>query len=295
MKKLLTLAVAGIFLAVGFAATADAKIKKPGFQKKAPKMPKTAYSEGSAGSGSIAGKVNYKGNPPGAKPFTISKNPEICGVEDSAKKASGGQQYSKDGKRIFHFTYAPDGVLQHTVVFIEGIESGKPWGDFAAEMQIRAEDCAFLDYMSLVRDGTTVFKTTNLDPVLHNPHTFYFAGKARKTFFNVAVNPKGEKGDSTGFTFEGKMAMKKGKARVFKLECDQHDFMHTWAWNASNPYATIVAADGTYTLDGVPDGTYNVCAWHPEVGVWCDEVAVAGATTHDFTMCDKRGIKKGCS
>lgn len=294
MKKLLTLAVAGIFLAVGFSATADAKIKKPGFQEKAPKMPKTAYSEGSAGGGSVAGKVNFSGKVPDPKPFTISKNPEICGLADSGKGPSGGQQYSKDGKRIFHFTYAPDGALQHTVVFIEGIESGKPWGDFGAKMAIRGEDCAFLDYQNLVRDGVTEFEATNLDSVLHNPHTFYFKGKARKTFFNVAINPKGEAGDKTGFKFEGKLAMKKGNARIFKLECDQHDFMHSWAWNASNPYATIVAADGTYTLDGVPDGTHNVCAWHPDSGIWCDEVAVAGATTHDFTMCGKSGMKKGC-
>ena len=40
MKKLLTLAVAGVFLAVGFAATADAQVKKPGYQKKMPKVPK---------------------------------------------------------------------------------------------------------------------------------------------------------------------------------------------------------------------------------------------------------------
>ncbi len=296
MKKMFTLAVAGVFLAFGFGAatapTADAKIKKPGYQKKAPKMPKTAYVEGSAGGGSVAGKVAYSGKVPAPKPFTISKNPEVCGIEGSGEKTSGGQQVSKGGKRIFHFTYAPGGVAQHAVVFIEGIETGKPWGDFGAKMNIRAEDCAFLEYQNLVRDGTTVFETVNLDPVLHNPHTFYFAGKARKTFFNVAVNPKGEAGDKTGFTFEGKMAMKKGKARVFKLECDQHDFMHSWGWNASNPYAQIVNADGTYSLDGVPDGTHNVCVWHPETGIWCDEVAVAGATTHDFTICNK--MKKGC-
>ena len=292
MKKLLTLAVAGVFLAVGFAATADAKIKKPGYQKKMPKMPKKAYTEGEAGGGSITGKVDYGGTPPEPKPFTITKNPEICGQEDKAKEISGGQQYSTDGKRIFHFTYAPDGALQHSVVFIEGIESGKPWGDLGAEMNIRGKDCSFLEYMNLVRDGTTEFKAHNEDSVLHNPHTFYFKGKARKTFFNVPMNPKGEENDKLTFKFEGKMAMAKAKARIFKLECDQHDFMHAWGWNASNPYATIVAADGTYSIDGVPDGTYNLCAWHPMLGLWCDEVAVAGAATHDFTLC--KPLKKGC-
>ena len=91
MKKLLTLAVAGVFLAFGFAATADAQIKKPGFQKKAPKMPKTAYAEGSAGGGSVAGKVSYSGKVPDPKPFTISKNPEVCGIEGSGKATSGGR------------------------------------------------------------------------------------------------------------------------------------------------------------------------------------------------------------
>ena len=271
-------------------AAADAKVKKPGYQKKMPKI--SDYAEGSAGGGSVSGKVNYKGTPPEPKSFTITKNPELCGVEDSAKATSGGQQYSKDGKRNFHFTYAPDGALQHAVVFIEGIKTGKPWGDVGAKMDIRGEDCTFLEYMNIIRDGTTEFKATNLDSVLHNPHTFYFKGKARKTFFNQAMNPKGELADTQAFKFDGKLAMAKAKARIFKLECDQHDFMHSWGWNAQNPYIAQVAADGTYSIDGVPDGNHMLCAWHPETGLWCDEVAVSGATTHDFTLCEK--MKKGC-
>jgi len=294
MKKMITLAVAGIFLAFGFAAAVDAKstVKKPGYQKKTPKMPKEAYKEGAAGGGSITGKVSYGGKVPDPKPFTISKNPDICGVEGSGQEISGGQQYSKDGKRVFHFTHAPGGALNHAVVFIDFVAEGKPWGDLGARMDIAGKDCGFFPYMNIVRDGTTVFEAVNDDPVLHNPHTFYFKGKARKTFFNVGINPKGEAGDRTGFTFEGKMAMAKAKARIFKLECDQHDFMHSWGWNAHNPYVAEVAADGTYSIDGVPDGTYNVCAWHPDTGVWCDEVAVAAGTTHDFTLCKK--MKKGC-
>jgi len=292
MKKLLTLAVAGVFLAVGFAATADAQVKKPGYQKKMPKMPKAAYKEGSAGGGSIAGKVAFTGDLIAPKPFTISKNPEVCAKDGMASEISNGQQYSKDGKRYFNFTYTPDGITRHAVVFIDNVAEGKPWGDLGATMDIVGQDCGFFPYMSIIRDGTTVFETVNEDTVLHNPHTFYFKGKARKTFFNVAVNPKGEAGDKTGFTFEGKLAMKKGKARIFKLECDQHDFMHAWGWNASNPYVAMVADDGTYSIDGVPDGTYNVCAWHPMLGATCDEVAVAAGTTHDFTLC--KGLKKGC-
>ncbi len=292
MKKLLTLAIAGVFLAVGFAATADAQVKKPGYQKKTPKMQKEAYKEGSAGGGSISGTVNYAGEVPGAKPFTISKNPEVCGQDGLASEISGGQQFSKDGKRMFNFTHVVDKKIRHAVVFIDNVAEGKPWGDLGAKMDIVGKDCGFFPYQNIVRDGTTVFEAVNEDSVLHNPHTFYFKGKARKTFFNVAVNPKGEAGDKTGFTFEGKMAMKKGKARIFKLECDQHDFMHAWGWNASNPYVAIVGDDGSYSIDGVPDGTYNVCAWHPDTGIWCDEVAVAAGTTHDFTLCNK--MKKGC-
>ncbi len=293
MKKILTLAVAGIFLAVGFAATSDATIKKPGYQKKMPKMPKAAYSEGSAGGGSVTGKIGYSGKPLEAKPFTISKNPEVCGVENSGNEISGGQQVSRNGKREFFFTYAPDGGLRHSVVFIDSIETGKPWGDTGAKLDIVGKDCGFFNYMNIIRDETTVFEAVNEDSVLHNPHTFYFKGKARKTFFNVAINPKGEKGDKTGFEFKGKMAMAKGKARIFKLECDQHDFMHAWGWNASNPYVAIVADDGTYSIDGIPDGKHNLCAWHPMLGLWCDEVEIAGAVTHDFTLCT--AMKKGCS
>ena len=40
--------------------------------------------------------------------------------------------------------------------------------------------------------------------------------------------------------------------------------------------------DGTFTLDGVPDGTYEVKAWHPVLGEKSATVTVKGAAMASF-------------
>ncbi|MEZ4365505.1 MAG: carboxypeptidase-like regulatory domain-containing protein [Kofleriaceae bacterium] len=48
-------------------------------------------------------------------------------------------------------------------------------------------------------------------------------------------------------------------------------------WWRSSTYATTTAADGSYRLDDVPDGTYQLVVWHPPVArVGADGVVVEG-------------------
>ena len=69
---------------------------------------------------------------------------------------------------------------------------------------------------------------------------------------------------------------------TYEVECDAHDFMHAWAFTAENPYAAVTKEDGTFTLDGLPDGTYEVKAWHPVLGEKSATVTVKGAAMASF-------------
>jgi hypothetical protein len=74
-----------------------------------------------------------------------------------------------------------------------------------------------------------------------------------------------------------------------KVECDQHGFMQAWFYPVENPYYAVAGADGTYTIDQVPAGKYEVVAWHPILGHMEKEVTVgaSGKASLDFEFTAK--------
>jgi hypothetical protein len=79
-----------------------------------------------------------------------------------------------------------------------------------------------------------------------------------------------------------KQPVKVRRANVVKIECDAHDFMHAWAFTADNPYAAVTKEDGSFSIDGLPDGDYELKAWHPVLGEKSAKVTVKGAATASF-------------
>ena len=75
-----------------------------------------------------------------------------------------------------------------------------------------------------------------------------------------------------------KLRVKKGN--VVKIQCDQHDFMHAWLRVATNSYWTMASdKDGTYKIDGIPPGKYQLVAWHPILGEQKKEITVSDGGT----------------
>ena len=215
--------------------------------------------------GAIAGKISFKGKVPDPQHFLVQKNPDFCGKE-----------------RDFAFVRVKDGALQNVVVLIESIEKGKPFP--ATPTEFIGKECAFLPFVSIARkkgvDGWPVFKIENTDTVIHNPHTYAVSGKTRATLWNIGLPEKGSK-------LEKELKIRKGN--VIKLECDQHDFMHSWTRVVEHPYFAVVEDDGTFKIDGVPPGKYKLVAWHPILDEQTQEVTVAakGSAKADFTFAGK--------
>jgi hypothetical protein len=67
------------------------------------------------------------------------------------------------------------------------------------------------------------------------------------------------------------------RSNVVKIECDAHDFMHAWAFAADSPYAAVTKDDGSFAIDGVPPGDYELKVWHPVLGEKSTKVSVRGS------------------
>jgi hypothetical protein len=96
--------------------------------------------------------------------------------------------------------------------------------------------------------------------VLHNPHSFKVKGPSSATIFNIALSNKGDKLDKPL-----KPNSPKPGESVFRMQCDQHDFMQIWALPVTSPYYAVVGEDGKFTIKDVPAGKYKVVAWHPRL------------------------------
>lgn len=212
-----------------------------------------AYEGGAAGGGKITGKVAFKGAPV-SKKLPITKDNTVCGT----------------GEREIVEVNAKNGNLGGAVVYVAKIDKGKAWGE-ADKAVLDQKGCRFApDVLVVKKDSELTIR--NSDPVLHNIHTYEIIGAVRRTMFNVGQPDKGDM----------KQPVKVRRANIVKIECDAHDFMHAWAFTADNPYAAVTKDDGSFSIDGLPDGDYELKAWHPVLGEKSAKVTVKGAATASF-------------
>ena len=80
---------------------------------------------------------------------------------------------------------------------------------------------------------------------------------ASTTIFNIGLPEKGK-----GLDKPIKLR-KAAQGSVFKMICDQHEFMQVWALPVTSPHYAVVGEDGKFEIKDVPAGKYKVVAWHP--------------------------------
>jgi len=200
-----------------------------------------------SGGGKVTGKVAFKGAVPAPKSLPITKDNAVCG----------------NGNREIVEVNAKGGNLAGAVVYVARIEKGKPWGEQEKPV-LDQKSCRFAPDVTIVKKDADL-TVRNSDPVLHNIHTYEIIGAVRRTMFNVGQPDKGDL----------KQPIKVRRANAIKVECDAHDFMHAWAFAADNPYAVTTKEDGSFSLDDLPAGEYEIKAWHPVLGEKSSKVTVA--------------------
>lgn len=47
------------------------------------------------------------------------------------------------------------------------------------------------------------------------------------------------------------------------MKCNLHPFLQTHGLFVDNPYYTVTDAEGRFEIRDIPEGTYEVIAWHP--------------------------------
>ena len=202
--------------------------------------------------GSVSGKVTFSGTDPAPKIYKITKDNDTCGT----------------GNRKIDYVKVNNGALTDVVVYLDKVKEGKPFPAELGDNTIDQKGCEFRPFLQVMRNGGEL-AAINDDPVLHNIHTYEILGRAKKTVFNVSQAKTG--------TIKKKVNLKRGSA--MKVECDAHDFMHSFVFVAKNPYFAVVGDDGSFTIDGIPPGKYTIKAWHGTLKDQKAKVDITGGAT----------------
>ena len=162
------------------------------------------------------------------------------------------------------------GEFRNVVVLIEGIKKGKPFKN--TTRRIKAVDCAFAPYVTVVRDEQEI-EVVNMDPVLHDIQAYETSKFGARVLFNLPLpmSKRLSKRDlldgkkvknRAGKVISHKIHMRKGR-NVFVMQCGFHAYMESWGLAVKNPYFAISQDDGKFTITDVPPGEYQVLIWHP--------------------------------
>ncbi|MCU0835269.1 MAG: hypothetical protein MUC77_12700 [Chromatiaceae bacterium] len=195
-------------------------------------QPGLAYDEAPVSNGAtIEGEVSYSARVPTRK--IIPNDPDVCG-----------------GPRdIALIETIEGGRVTDAVVYLEGVDKGKPWPEQTAVPRLDNVDCRFRPQIVVMPPGPV--EIHNSDPVLHNTHSFY----GGRTAFNIALPNQGQ-------------SIEKALRRpgILRVECDAHGHMSARIFVAANPYYAATQDGGTFHIDEVPPGEYKLVAYQEEVG-----------------------------
>ena len=147
----------------------------------------------------------------------------------------------------------PANDITDVVVYVDGAK-GRPQ---PAKAVMTMKGKSFTPHVVVVTVGGTV-EFPNEDPIFHN--VFSVSGDNR---FDLDLYKRPKSGS---WTFQAP-----GVAHVY---CNIHPQMAAIVLVRDNPYFTKAAGDGSFKIDGVPAGKYQVFAWHERGGETAVDVTV---------------------
>lgn len=231
-KVWLVLSIALSFLAIGSACNK-------------PATPDTnAPTTGSAGktysgpTGTVTGVVAFTGTPPAPKKIDTSADP-VCGQRNP--NLTTEDTVVKDGKLANVFVYIKDGTAT------DGTKIGDyTWAAPTTAATLDQNGCHYRPHILGVQTNQKI-TITNSDPTQHNIH------------WTPKVNPEWNQSQPNGAPPIEKTF---NRAEVLvPVKCNQHPWMKAYIGVMKSPFFAVSAEDGTFTIKGVPPGTYTVVAW----------------------------------
>lgn len=205
----------------------------------------------------ISGRVLFMGDAPVMPAIDMSSNPQC-------------ERQHKTPAKAETVVVNPNGTLRNVFVWIKDGLPAVQWAPPATPAHLNQNGCIYEPHVQGIMVGQDL-DIVNSDPVNHNVH----AECEKNAPWNESQAPRAE--------HKVKKFVK--EEVMFPVTCSVHPWMRAYIGITPHPFFAVTGDDGSFTLKGVPPGTYTVEAVHEKYGKKEGKVTVApsGAATLDFT------------
>jgi hypothetical protein len=211
-----------------------------------------------AGGGTVTGTIAFDGTPPANPP-----------IDMAAEAACASKHPSAPMDPVVKVT---GGKLANVIVYVKsGLPAGQTYPKPTTPVEIDQQGCLYSPRALAVMVGQDLV-IKNSDPVLHNIK----AVPTKNRGFNIS-QPRAGMTTTRQFTEE---------EVTVPLECNVHGWMHANVAVFPHPFFSVSGDDGTFTIRGLPAGTYEIEARHEKLGSKTMSVTVPenGAGTANFSF-----------
>lgn len=198
--------------------------------------------------GTISGKVTYTGTLPKVRTIDMAKEPSCVAQHPTPITTEDAVTGSGNSVR-------------YVVVYISAGGQGAP----AATDTVRYDQkgCQYIPHVAVMQAHQPLV-VVNDDPTSHNIHPL------------ARVNPEWNKSQPKGAP---PIRTAWDQPEFIAVKCNVHPWMHGYFVVLATPHYAVSDSAGSFSLSGLPPGTYTVTAWHERFGTKSQEVTIGGSET----------------
>ena len=203
-----------------------------------------AAAAGATGTASITGKISFEGTAPAPEKVKLNADPKCAAMH-------------KEGLERWQ-VHVKDGGLADVLVYVKsGIGGSYPVP--SEPVLLDQKGCDYWPHMVTMRAGQPL-KIRNSDDTLHNIHP------------RPTVNPEFNIGQPRQ-GMESNKNFDKPEIMI-PVGCDVHPWMRAYISVLAHPFYAVTKEDGTFAIQGLPAGDYEIEANHGKLKSQAQKITV---------------------
>lgn len=184
---------------------------------------------------------------------TVEINGAVTGTVRYSGRVPKSDKTDNEGRhRDLLSVQRPGDGLRHAVVFLRPLApSAQETREAIDEVVVDQFDLSFVPHVLIVRPDQAVY-FTNSDPENHNVRA---QALEPRNLFNIVTAPGNE---------NEKHFRREPEDKPIQLSCDVHGWMSGWIYVSEAPYFAVTDAQGHFSIQGVPAGSYTIEVLQPD-------------------------------